>query len=344
MDFRVSYSLRQITDSESTDFAKAMIVYNNNIDPRIRTATSEIAYWLNNNNRVNEMLYCFALLDNNKICGYAQFMHFKDMFLIFFDYMAIDTGNRRGGTFHTFVDLIRDFMAHKNIEYDYILTEIGCFSNEEIGVDNNSVEQIRMYRRKGFKVAHVEYYQPKLGYDNDETYLQAKILVCPKHPETNAILKETYLKLIKTVYFRHYGTWYSNDPDKGRFENYLKHLTDIYEHTKIQIANIEKIELNGIKRNSNEKTDQFEPRKPEKDKYVLESMFVLFSISAIVIFLVRFSSYEQKNISVWEIIALLACVAICFIAIVAIRKKEAHGVLKTVQKLVLELFRSKKDG
>src|SRR5437868_7979044 len=141
------YELRRIKSSADKSLGRALNIYSQNIDPLIRTDTREIIYWLDNyNKQFKDQFYLVALYLNDLIIGYAQFAYFKEEKIVFIDYLAIEKNSRKNNTFYEFIEKIKEFFIDEEIEYNFIVTEVGYFrqTKEPTEVARNLIRLLKM--------------------------------------------------------------------------------------------------------------------------------------------------------------------------------------------------------
>ncbi|MDE5575330.1 MAG: hypothetical protein K2I87_06415, partial [Bacteroidales bacterium] len=73
----VTYKVREIKKTDDKDFATLIQIYNDNINPAIKTSPNEIQYWLDNfdNRHNNDKFFVLALYINDIPIGYSQMIY-----------------------------------------------------------------------------------------------------------------------------------------------------------------------------------------------------------------------------------------------------------------------------
>ena len=141
------YELKRIKNSTDRSLVKALRIYFQNVDPLIRTAPDDIIHWLDRyNERFQDRFYIVALYLNDIMIGYGQFTYFKAEKLVFIDYMAIEKNSRKNNTFYEFVEKIKDFFIEEDIDYNYIITEVGYYKDKKelTEVGRNLIRLLKM--------------------------------------------------------------------------------------------------------------------------------------------------------------------------------------------------------
>lgn len=241
---RTVYELKRFKNSKEQDLTKALIIYSHNIEPFLRTDTREIIYWLDEYpRRFKDQFIILGLYLNNSIIGFAQLAYFKEVKLIFVDYIVIQKESRGNNTFYEFVEEIRTFLITENIEFDYILAEVGGFDeNKEPAASTRNL--IRLLKMIGFGVIKTNYFHPRLGKNNYESeFLSVLMLYSPD--EKKSIKKETFFLLLDTIYFNHYKRWYDVFFDEKTKAEYGKRLIKLVEKNHEELRKKDSVEVNG---------------------------------------------------------------------------------------------------
>lgn len=225
----MNYILLKFESSSDSYFYDVLNIYSR-VTPRDeRTNSSEITFWVDNQNKFpNGKLFFFGLLLNSKPIGYAEVAHVDHILII--DYIAIDDRYNSKSSFFSFLSLIFSYINKTNIDYDYIIKEIICEQKDK------KSEIIKLYEFENFKVINAPYIQPQLEARNIESNKEAILMIYQKNMYNSVIKKKIYMDIVGEVY-SYYEKW-----DTEISDNKIK-LPDHWTHD-ITINNINKIEKN----------------------------------------------------------------------------------------------------
>jgi hypothetical protein len=179
---------------------------------------------------------------NDQVIGYAQFAYFVEEKIIFVDYIVISKHQRKNNTFYEFVEEIREFLQKQDIEYDFILAEVGGFEGNEPAQQTKNL--IRLLKMSGFGVVKTNYYHPRLGKTKYDSELQS-ILMMYSSGEVKTIKKETFFLFLDTIYFKHYKRWYDDFFSERERAEYGNSLLRLIEQSKDDLRKKQKVEING---------------------------------------------------------------------------------------------------
>jgi hypothetical protein len=247
---KINYKLKRFTSSSDNGYIDALRIYTSCISREEKTSTNEITYWLDHSNEKSDLteLMFFGFFSNDTIIGYAEIAYIRTERLIIMDYMVIDSKYMSNSSFSTFFFLLLGYFVKNDIDYDYIVTEILVkFNDTEAKVDI-----IRLFENEDFKVINALYIQPCLEISNLESNKEALLMIYQRNCSKLSIKKETYFRIINSIYFNHYRTW--DDPffidEQKRNNNFIKLVSDfemIKSSTCQEILSNEEIKLNGYK-------------------------------------------------------------------------------------------------
>jgi len=228
----VKYKIKRFTSSKNKDFVKALSIYASNTAPALKTNTNEICYWLDriSNRKQDRQLYVLGYYKNDEIIGFAQFMYIESKRIIIVDYMAIEESERKSGTFYALIDFIQEYLNQLGLDCDYILTEIGYLTGTNIP-SRTSQTLIRLVKMVGFGLINAEYFQPQLDPDNVESRMRAQLMLYAR-PPLSEIRRETYLSLIKGIYFDHYIEWYVPFKTSAEIKAYSNDIEKLFHRIK----------------------------------------------------------------------------------------------------------------
>lgn len=220
------FKIKRFSNSREKDFIDALTIYSHNIAPEIKTSTNEIVYWIDNfNTRTSEELFVFGLYFNSVLVGYAQLVYFCEDKFVFIDYLCLSDPYKKNALFYPLYNLIENYLNDNRCDYNYIITEVS-YRDDDTLIDNASVFLLNLLFMENYGIADAQYFQPLLGLENEDSYFENKLMLKSIEP-IKRIKKETYLRLIHTIYFKHYLSWY--EPFLAdKMNEYKKHIDHAY--------------------------------------------------------------------------------------------------------------------
>lgn len=157
--------------------------------------------------------------------------------------MAIEEGSRKHGAFYVFIDKIKDFFINENVEYNYIVTEVGYYKDKkeltEVGRN-----LIRLLKMTGFGVIKMNYFQPMLGKKNYETEIGGVLMIYTAN-DSKTLKLETFFQIIDTIYYKNYKRWYDEFLDEQEQLEYGYRLIELREKISGFAKKKHEIEING---------------------------------------------------------------------------------------------------
>jgi hypothetical protein len=319
MSSGASYKLKRFASSKSADFPSALLLYVRNTPANVRADTNEITYWLDNfQETFSDNFYVFGFYKNRLLIGYAQAAYFQTERIFALDYIALDEKHRANGAFHEFVDQLRDFMEVEHPEYYYGFAEVVSGSDEQDFESTKGHLLIRLFKHQGFRIIKAPYYQPRVMFDVPESEMKADLMIYSRD-ELKEISTETYLKIINTIYFKHYLRWKQIFPETQ--PQYRKYLETLYTKVKSGVGRNRTILINGHKA----------VLKTSAQKPVISiHRFISFSIQGLLIItLLAAAMLGLKvafNLSIITLILIYFLSITSFMGVVGIVSKEAREI------------------
>jgi hypothetical protein len=311
-----SYRLKRFLTSKDPDFPSALLIYVRYTPPSIRSDSREIAYWLDNfANSFGDSLYIFGFYRNKQLVAYAHATYFPKEYLYFIDYVTIDERYRGGeNVFFELVAHMREYLENAHPDYRYGVTEV----MNEPGQDHPSQAKkslIRLLKIIGFRVIHAPYFQPRLMLNDSESELSGSLLIyCPS--ALDRIRSETYLSILRTLYYEHYLRWQSIEP--GTRKLYKKHLDALYSKIEANIRDKSILVVDGY----------HEARPPLKPPVATQNRILSFSFQALsaIVLLTAIMLFLRWlfNLSNTSFASIYGLAISSFVAIAAIVSKEAR--------------------
>jgi len=290
---KITYKLKRFTSSSDNSFIDALRIYTSSISREAKTSTNEITHWLDqvkDKTDPTELMF-FGFFSNDTIIGYAEIAYIRTERLIIMDYMVVDSKYMSNSSFSTFFFLLLGYFVKNDIDYDYIVTEILVKFNDI----ETKVDIIRLFENEDFKIINTLYIQPRLETSNLESNKEALLMIYQRNCSKSSIKKETYFRIINSIYFDHYCTWdapFFSDEQK-RNENYNKLMSDfekIKSSTCQEVLSDEEIKLNGYKN----KLIRNNALPPVSNTKTIRSAIIFTFIAVILIMLILFFLKELK--------------------------------------------------
>jgi len=289
---RAVYELRRFTRSSDLDFQSALQLYIRLIPGSIRTHSNEISYWLESYTRFKPDEFCVCgFYSNDTIIGYAQFAYFYEERVIAFDYLLLHEDHRMQGQYFQFIQMLKQWVEEQNWEIDYVVAEIAVDHAPAEG--NKQPPLIELFKQVGFAVADCSYYQPQLGLNNEQSDIPAHFLV-RSGDKCQFLQVPVFIKLVHTVYFRHYGRWY--EQFLGAQSEYETLLRKRFTEIKAAAERAKNIELDGVKTQIPQ-TPSPPPAKSRRNRQYFSSVCVAALVLAVCFCLLLFQRVFARDTS-----------------------------------------------
>lgn len=331
---RVSYSLKQFTASTVPGFSDALKLYARAFPPSLKTNTNEITYWLDHYSQFpDDRFLVFGFYANQKLVGYAQLAYFSSECLLVVDYLVVDEKHRRDNVFFEFLEHLRVAVDAAGLQVDYVVAEIALDGAE----DSASIKApylIRLLRFIGFGIARAAYFQPQLGAENYESKVRAALAISTTgDAPLKHLRKETYLRIVETIFYKHYLRWY--EIYSNQHPEYRKHLDSVFRVIRESLAKQEYVIVNGQpKPLATESVVQTE------DARVLR--FTVLSLSIVVVLTVLlFATTTGFGVSIAVVLPVYLLALISVFAVFSMKSKDAKSVLSDLIRLLLSWSRTK---
>jgi len=332
---KISYKLKRFMSSSDSSYIDALRIYTSCISREGKTSTNEITYWLDHANKKSDTteLMFFGLFSNDVIIGYAEIAYVRNERLIIMDYMIVDNKYMSTSSFSTFFILLLEYFVKNDIDYDYIVTEILVkFDDIETKVDI-----IRLFENENFKVINALYIQPCLETSNLESNKEALLMIYQRNCSKTSIKKETFFRIINSIYFDHYYTWdapfFPNE--KERNDNYNKLKLD-FEKIKSsicqEISSNEEIKLNGYK-NKLIRNNTFPPVSNTK---VIRSALIFTFIAVVLIMLILFflKEFEIELVTVAAVTITILFILFSFLYLIDQKNAKILNKIPLLSKII----------
>ncbi len=328
------YKLKRINSSTDKDYPRALKIYLDNIDYNVITNTNEITHCIDSYNKLypDAEFTVVGFYMNKVLIGFSQFIYFKKEKFMFIDYLVIEKIYRKNNTFYEFLAKIREYIDSVNYDLRYIVGEISLQgASEEKEYSPNTRNLIRLLKMNNFGTIEAPYYQPMLGVNNYESYLKAILMLYPVD-EYRIIKKETFLMILKTVYFKHYENWYKLFLNDAEIREYSMHIHDLFREISEKIKSSTSIDLQSYNELMNEKTVNIPKKVPKKILYFLIGLILLTVLLSVVSFSLKsILKMDYKDQS-----SFLIFVSLTYLVILSFLSNKASTLLNKVVEKVIE--------
>ena len=278
----------------------------------------------------NVTLYFLGLELNNKIIGYAEIAFLKRTRYINIDYLAIEKKYRTHSALYTFLLLIIEYFTSIKLDYDFIGIEL--LTNDDKTVFQKNLSEFEL---EGFRVVNTMYIQPCLELNNYDSQHEAILLIYQRNASDKKISKNTYLDIVRALYFEYYYEWDShflNSIDK-RNENYNK-LQQMYEAVSEALSE-EVILLNGYPFNKMSGEDKIIPNDKKINVKLWTALFFTMIFSIFVLGIILALHKLKVELTIACIIFLL--LLFTWLAFLSFSESKAYSIL-TKFPLLSKLF------
>ncbi len=240
-----SYTLKVFKNTRDNELIKALKLYSDNIEPAYRTSTKEILHWLPRyNKQFEDSFFILGLYYNSILAGFCEIAYFKRENFIIVDYLVIEKKYRGLHTFYTFLNLVYDFLAESEMEYDYVVVEIGYF-NEKLAPPEKSRQLIKLLKMANFGVLKCSYFTARLGIDNIESEMKSVLMIYSK-ARPKSIKTATFFQIVDAIYYKYNQRWYNAFLSEDEKIEYLESLNKLKQRIKKELKGKKFIEINGF--------------------------------------------------------------------------------------------------
>jgi len=283
------YAIKRISKSTDDGYVESLKIYSDSTPVDIKTNTNEITYWIDNQKEASTFeLLSFILYLDDKIIGFAMLCYLTNRRVIVYDYIAIKDPFRVNTAFFSYVSLIKNYISSNSYEVDYFVVEI---NNKNSGKDQDKESRLflKFLCLEGFGVVNAKYRTLPLGVDNHESCFDAFLYIRKSGDITSSISRNTFLNIVKGIYFDYYEKWYSVSL-KADMDNYRKSVNqcfkDIEDDTDtVSILNITSNECRIL---SDLKYDRTDGSLPARKKHIYKILFLVIPILIIAPILIVF--------------------------------------------------------
>ena len=207
--FEHKFAIKRIAKETDNGYIQALRVYNDIIPVETRTNTNEIVHWLkkdDTNTLFKTMLFILYL--DEEVIGFSMMSYIVANKIIVIEYLALKPQYRINSVFLSYIGLLQDYLRECNIEVSYYVTDI---SNK--GAGKNVDKESKLFRKliclEGFGRINSIYYTPPLGLTNYESEFES-FLYIKTNDNIKQISRETYLDIVRAIYYDYYYEWYKD--------------------------------------------------------------------------------------------------------------------------------------
>jgi len=264
--FEHRFRIKKISKTTDDDYLTALRIYNETTPYDIKTSTNEITYWIDKKaDSIPFEVFTFVLYLDNKVIGLSMTTYLKKSKVVIDEYLAVETQYRINIVFLAYLSLIQNYFHDNSIEVAFFVTEISN-KNNGLSIDKESQISLKVLCLEAFGKIQALYYTLPLGNEHFESNFEAFLYV-KSADIMNSVSKETYLAIVKSIYYDYYYNWYLaflSSENLADYEKKINHNFDLIkksllsDHTpkiEIQMTNCSILNFNGDR----EKTYGFLP-------------------------------------------------------------------------------------
>jgi hypothetical protein len=215
--FEHKFGIRRILKETDNSYHQAIRIYNETTPIEIKTNTNEIVHWLKKEGLFKTMV--FALYLDEEVIGFSMIGYVVAKKIVIIDYLALKQQYRINSAFFSYIGLLQDYLRESDIEVSYYITEISN-KGEGKNIDKESKLFKKLICLEGFGRINSIYHTPPLGLTNYESEFES-FLYIKTSDNIKQVSKETYLDIIRAIYYDYYYEWY---------KDFLLDLKDINEY------------------------------------------------------------------------------------------------------------------
>lgn len=327
---KLIYTLQLFNSSCDRDFLASLEIYKNNIIRQEKTPLNEISWVVDNSKRfIKSVPRIFGVKLNNEVIGYAETAYIRSSKCITIDYLILDEKYSTHSAFYTFLLLIIDHYNSNQFDYDFIITEKLTYN------DNLFINEVSEWQLEGFKVINQIYIQPRLEVDNYDSEQEAILMLYQRNTSTPHISKETYRKIVHSLYFDYYYEWdgffFNNDGE--RIDNYNRLNGNL---KKIEASlEIEEIQLNGypFKKISNE--TKIIPKVTTTSKKAWRALLFVASFCVVVLGVIL--AIKKMNIELAIVGVIFILITFLWLTVMSMSEDKALQILEKIP-IISKLF------
>lgn len=316
---RVTFELKRFIRADDPDFLKALHLYTKNIFPDWRTDTNEITYWLENfEKQFGDMFGIYGFYADDQLIGFAELVHLRAEHLVMIDYLVLDERHRKNNVFVQFIEHLQTLVETEISDVNYAIAEVGYLSRtSEPSFYSRTI--IRLLKFVGFGVVKAPYVSPQLGFINLESQMNATLMLMrPNAPPPEEIGVQTYLAIVRAIYYKYYFRWYSIYDDRAG--EYRERLDSLFGDLEQRLGNQAVIRINGAPYVDTGETTV----KIREDKNVYVAYFAMLMFVATTFLLLSLRRFFEVDSGTLILIFIVSLVS--FFSVMALYSPEAMQV------------------
>ena len=200
--------IKRIEKSSDPDYINALKIYNETTPYEIKTNTNEITKWLDSKNPTVpfEPMF-FALYFTENLVGFAMMTYIRTQRIVILEYISIIAQYRVNTIFLSFISLLESYLNVNQYDISFFVNEI---SNRKDGKEIDKESQIfsKALCIEGYGKINAPYCTPPLGLNNYESSFDAYLFI-KTAGDIHSLEKQTYLDIVKSIYFEYFSNWYA---------------------------------------------------------------------------------------------------------------------------------------
>lgn len=329
-----TFSIKRITKSTDESYIEALKIYNETTPVDIKTNSNEITYWLDNPTFSTKFeLLLFALYLDGKVVGFAMLSYLTERRVLVHDYLQLKDFYRVNAAFFAFISLIYTYANSEGYKTNFYVTEIGN-KNEGKEVDKESVLFHKLLCLEGFGFVNAKHRVLPLGADNHESNYDAWIYIKKSGDTMASIARDTFLSIVKGIYFDYYETWYSVFLNAADMDSFRKSINWNLEEVEKKIGTSSTLEIVNVSAECammpiqrNERTDGSLPARKRDVKKMLPLMAITLVLAPIVVVICYNWILNQLDIPISSVSSIIGSVFAAIMALITAflmtRKRES---------------------
>lgn len=218
------YAIRRILKSSDDGYMEALKIYNESTPVDIKTNSNEITYWIDSYTpSIAFEPFIFVLYLDSKLIGLAMLGYLTNRRIFVYDYIALKDSHRFNTAYFAYINLINNYINMNGYKVDYFTVEI---SNKNAGkdIDKESRVFLKLLCLEGFCAVNTLYCTLPLGVDNFESCFEASLYIKKSGDIISSVTRETFLNIVKGIYYDYYETWYSKFLSSGEMDSFRKNI------------------------------------------------------------------------------------------------------------------------
>ena len=277
-----NYKIKLIKSSSDIDYADSLKIYSRVTPSDIITNTNELTYWLDNKTEGFDS-YFFSLFLNDQNIGLAMCTYLSSVKTVVIEYIAVEDGYRKNNTYLSYLNELRMYISNL-LEVTYFICEISNKNDGSEIDDESKIFKIILSIENFFTVDAV-YHTLPLGINNEFSSFEARLMI-NSNTNIKTISKDTYIRIIQSLYFEYYVKWYEHFFSESEKLQYISQIQNTFTDLKNNLVALSEplqfIEVNKDKIKSAGNIEKL-PASKKKLNNGLISMFISIVVFPIII-------------------------------------------------------------